>query len=225
MNIFDILGPVMVGPSSSHTAGAVRIGYAARRLLGEEPVRAELLLHGSFAATGLGHGTDRALCAGLLGMSPDDMRIPRSLELARERGIEISIGTVKLRDAHPNTAVIRSTGASGRSVEVSAASLGGGRISIRSIDGIATNFSGELPTLVITNHDTPGCVAGVTTTLSQKSVNIATMQLYRSARGDTAVMVIETDQPVSPGCLDWLRELDGVIRVTYIDSMDNGGAL
>ncbi len=224
MNIFDILGPVMVGPSSSHTAGAVRIGYAARKLLGEEPARAELLLHGSFAATGRGHGTDRALCAGLLGMTPDDMRIPHSFELAKELGVEVTVGTVELRDAHPNTAVVRLEGRSGRRLEMTAASLGGGRISVRSIDGIETNFSGALPTLVITNRDEPGCVARVTTTLSQKAVNIATMQLYRSARGDTAVMVIETDQPVSDICVEWLRQLDGVMRVTYIDSMDNGGA-
>lgn len=225
MNIFDILGPVMVGPSSSHTAGAVRIGYAARKLLGEEPARAELLLHGSFAATGRGHGTDRALCAGLLGMTPDDMRIPHSFELSKELGIDVTVGTVELRDAHPNTALVRLEGKSGRRLEMTAASLGGGRISVRSIDGIATNFSGALPTLVIANRDEPGCVAHVTTTLSQKAVNIATMQLYRSARGDTAVMVIETDQPVSDICVEWLRHLDGVMRVTYIDSMDNGGAV
>ena len=224
MNIFDILGPVMVGPSSSHTAGAVRIGYAARKLLGEEPARAELLLHGSFAATGRGHGTDRALCAGLLGMTPDDMRIPHSFELAKELGVEVTVGTVELRDAHPNTAVVRLEGRNGRRLKMTAASLGGGRISVRSIDGIVTNFSGALPTLVIANRDEPGCVARVTTTLSQKAVNIATMQLYRSARGDMAVMVIETDQPVSDICVEWLRQLDGVMRVTYIDSMDNGGA-
>lgn len=213
----------MVGPSSSHTAGAVRIGYAARKLLGEEPVKAELLLHGSFAATGRGHGTDRALCAGLLGMAPDDMRIPHSFELAEEKGISVTIGTVELRDAHPNTALLRLEGGSGRRLELIAASLGGGRISIRGIDGIATDFSGDLPTLVIANRDEPGCVARVTTTLSQRSVNIATMQLYRSSRGHMAVMVIETDQPVPEICVDWLRELNGVMRVTYIDSMDNGG--
>lgn len=165
----------MVGPSSSHTAGAVRIGYAARKLLGEEPVKAELLLHGSFAATGRGHGTDRALCAGLLGMAPGDMRIPHSFELAEEKGLSVTIGTVELRDAHPNTALLRLEGGSGRRLELIAVSLGGGRISIRGIDGIATDFSGDLPTLVIANRDEPGCVARVTTTLSQRSVNIATM--------------------------------------------------
>ncbi len=225
MNIFDILGPVMVGPSSSHTAGAVRIGYAARKLLGEEPVRAELLLHGSFAATGRGHGTDRALCAGLLGMAPDDMRIPHSLELAKELGVEVRIGSIELRNAHPNTAVLRLEGKSGRRLELTAESLGGGRVRIRGINGIETNFSGAQPTLVIANRDEPGCVARVTTALSQDAVNIAAMQLYRSARGDTAVMVIELDQPVSRTCIERLRHLDGVMRVAYIDSMDNGGTV
>jgi L-serine dehydratase len=219
VGVFNILGPVMVGPSSSHTAGAVRIGYAARRLLDEEPVRAELLLHGSFAATGRGHGTDRALAAGLLGMTPDDMRIPDSLEIARSRGIDITVGEIRLRDAHPNTAVIRALGESGREIEMTAASLGGGRIRITGINGFATSFSGELPTLVISNRDTPGCVAQVTTALSQKSVNIAAMQLYRASRGDKAVMVIEVDQPVSPDCIAWLENLDGVLRVTYIDAI------
>ena len=216
MNIFDILGPVMVGPSSSHTAGAVRIGYAARKLLGEEPARAELLLHGSFAATGRGHGTDRALCAGLLGMTPDDMRIPHSFELAKELGVEVTVGTVELRDAHPNTAVVRLEGRSGRRLEMTAASLGGGRISVRSIDGIETNFSGALPTLVITNRDEPGCVARVTTTLSQKAVNIATMQLYRASRGGNAVMVIECDQEIPADALKWLERMEGILKVTYL---------
>ena len=113
MNLFEILGPVMVGPSSSHTAGAVRIGYVTRKLLGEEPAEIEMLLHGSFAATGKGHGTDCALVAGLLGMQSDDMRIPTSMELAKERGIAVSIGEIRLKDAHPNTVVLKVSGVSG----------------------------------------------------------------------------------------------------------------
>ena len=122
MNIFDIMGPVMVGPSSSHTAGAVRIGRTARRLLGSQPVKADILLHGSFAATGAGHGTDRAIVAGLLGMAPDDRDIPASLRLAQEAGMDVNIHTGELRDAHPNTAVITATNAEGRTINVSASS-------------------------------------------------------------------------------------------------------
>ena len=128
MRLFDVLGPVMTGPSSSHTAGAVRIGSTARRLLGEQPAEAEILLYGSFAATGRGHGTDRALVAGLLGMQPDDDRIPHSFSIAKEAGLHFKIGTTNLRGAHPNTAVLRLTGASGRKLEVVGASIGGGRI-------------------------------------------------------------------------------------------------
>ena len=127
MNLFDILGPVMVGPSSSHTAGAVRIGYISGKLLQDHVVKAEILLHGSFATTGIGHGTDKALIAGLLGMRPDDIRIPDSFFLAKKDGMEFSFSTITLKDAHPNTAVLRLTGEHGRKIEVQAASIGGGR--------------------------------------------------------------------------------------------------
>jgi len=120
MNIFDIMGPIMVGPSSSHTAGAVRIGRVARRMLGSLPVKAEIMLHGSFAATGTGHGTDRAIVAGLLDMAPDDPRIPQSFHLAQEAGMEVSISSVELRDAHPNTANLQLTNKEGRVLTVSA---------------------------------------------------------------------------------------------------------
>ena len=159
MNIFDIMGPVMVGPSSSHTAGAVRMGRVARRLLGSLPARAEILLHGSFAATGSGHGTDRAIVAGLLDMTPDDPRIPHSFRLAREAGMEVSIRGVELRDAHPNTAVLNLADAQGRTLSVSASSLGGGRIRVNAIDGMEASFSGAFPTLIIRNEDRPGIVA------------------------------------------------------------------
>ena len=161
MRLFDVLGPVMTGPSSSHTAGAVRIGSTARRLLGEQPAEAEILLYGSFAATGRGHGTDRALVAGLLAMQPDDDRIPNSFAIAKEAGLHFHIGTINLRGAHPNTAVLRLTGASGRKLEVVGASIGGGRINICQIDGITTNFGGDHNTLIVHNQDTPGHVAAV----------------------------------------------------------------
>ena len=161
MRLFDVLGPVMTGPSSSHTAGAVRIGSTARRLLGEQPAQAEILLYGSFAATGRGHGTDRALVAGLLGMQPDDDRIPNSFALAKAGGLHYKIGSINLRGAHPNTAVLRLVGVSGRKLEVVGASIGGGRINICQIDGITTNFGGDHNTLIVHNQDTPGHVAAV----------------------------------------------------------------
>ena len=202
MNIFDIMGPIMVGPSSSHTAGAARIGFLTRRLLGSTPRRAELLLHGSFAATGTGHGTDRALVAG---------------ELAEAAGMELTLGRAALRGAHPNTVLLRVEDAAGKRLEVTASSLGGGRVQVCAIDGLEARFTGELPTLIIRNQDRPGMVAEVTGVLSKRQVNIATMQLYRDMRGGLAVMVIESDQPIWAAAVEELRACPGIERVTYLN--------
>ena len=217
MTLFDIMGPIMVGPSSSHTAGAARIGLITRRLLGEPPVSARLLLHGSFAATGKGHGTDRALVAGLLGLAPDDPDLPRSFALAKEAGMEVAVDTVTLRGAHPNTVVLQVTGAGGRSMEVNASSLGGGRVRVNAIDGLEASFTGDHPTLIIRNEDRPGAVAEVSAALSRRQVNIAAMQLYRNMRGGLAVMVIESDQPIWGAAVDELRGLPGIVSVTYLE--------
>lgn len=217
MSLFNIIGPIMVGPSSSHTAGAVRIGLMARALLKDEPVKGEIYLHGSFAQTGSGHGTDRALVAGILGMQPDDMRIPASFEVAKQKGFVFRIGTVKLSDAHPNTVLICLQGKKGRKMEMQAASVGGGRIRIEKLDGIKVNFTGENPTLIVHNLDQPGHVAEVTSMLAHKAVNIASMQLYREQRGEYAVMVIETDQAIPENAITWLEHLEGIIKVTYFN--------
>lgn len=216
MSIFDIIGPVMVGPSSSHTAGAVRIGYICRRLIDEEIVQARINLYGSFLATGRGHGTDRALVAGLLGMRPNDIRIPESLELAEQAGMEVSFGEAVLRDVNPNTAELILTGQSGRTLSVVASSLGGGRIKICRIDGLETNFCGDYPTLIVRNLDQPGRVQEVTAMLSHHLVNIATMQLYRASRDGYAVMVLECDQEVPHYALEWLEKQEGILKVTYL---------
>lgn len=218
MNIFDILGPVMVGPSSSHTAGAVRIGYISRNLLQDTPVKTVISFHGSFATTGIGHGTDRAIIAGLLGMQPDDIRIPDSFSHAEKMNLSYEFKQVSLRNAHPNTVVLDMQGMSGRTLQVQASSLGGGRIMINKLDGIDVNFTAEKPTLIVHNQDQPGHVAEVTSMLSHKSVNIATMQLYRNKRGGYAVMVIETDQEIPAESIKWLEHLEGIIKVTYINS-------
>jgi L-serine dehydratase len=216
MRLFDVLGPVMIGPSSSHTAGAVRIGQTARRLLGEKPVQAELGLSGSFAATGKGHGTDRALVAGLLGMEPDDERIPHSFEVAKEEGFSFTFSNVEIPEGHPNTAVIRLIGESGKELNLQGASVGGGRIRITQVDGIAVNFSGEQNTLIVHNVDAPGHVAEVTTALAQQKINIATLQLYRSKMGSYAIMVVETDQVVPESLASWLRSIPGILKVTRL---------
>ena len=156
MRLFDVLGPVMIGPSSSHTAGAARIGYTAQKLLGEVPAKADIGLYGSFATTGKGHGTDRALVAGLLGLRPDDPRLPDSFALAEEQGMAVLRShPVELRSAHPNTAVLRLTARSGRELSLKAASVGGGRIRVTEIDGVPADFGGDSNTLIIHNEDIP----------------------------------------------------------------------
>ena len=221
MDIFDILGPVMVGPSSSHTAGAARIGAMARTLLGEEVAYAKLHLYGSFAETGKGHGTDRALVAGLLGMKPDDLRIPNAFEEAEKAGLRYTIDEIDLRDAHPNTAVLELTGKGGRTLTVQASSLGGGRIMVNKLDGIEVNFTGESNTLVVRNQDEFGSVAAVTSILNQLRVNVANMSVHRHKRGGDALMVIETDQHIKPKQVEFISELPGILGVTYYDKEDD----
>lgn len=225
MNLFDIVGPVMVGPSSSHTAGAVRIGHIARLLLNEPVKTAKLSLHGSFLATGKGHGTDRALVAGLLGMNPDDERIPDSFAIADELGMEYFFDGIELRDAHPNSVLMKLVGEKGRELEVLAASLGGGRIKICQIDGLDANFCGDYPTLVVHNQDQPGHVAAVASMLANQSINIATMQFYRDKRGGNAVLVIECDKEVPEESIKTLEKLEGIHKVTYLSLKEDGEKL
>lgn len=216
MSIFEILGPVMVGPSSSHTAGAVRIGSIARQLLGAAPAEAAIHLHGSFAATGMGHGTDRAIVAGLLGMEPDDRRIPQSFEEAEKAGLRFTIDKVDIRDAHPNTAELVLSSADGRRVTVQASSIGGGRICVNKLDGVSVNFSGESNTLVVYNEDRPGLVADVSSLVACTNVNIATLQLFRDKRGGTAVMVLEIDHALPEAAMKLIENLSGVVKAIYI---------
>ena len=215
MNLLDIVGPVMVGPSSSHTAGAARIGNVCRRLLGEKVKNADIFLHGSFLSTGKGHGTDKAIVAGLLGLAVDDMNIPRSFELAKEQDMTFTISGIDLGDVNPNSVKMRLIGETGKKLEVVAASVGGGRIQVCELDGIAVNFSGEYPTLVVYILDQPGRVTEITSMLGHKSINIATLQSYRTSRGGKAVVVLECDQEVPEEDVEWLGQLEGVLKVSY----------
>lgn len=217
--IFDIIGPVMIGPSSSHTAGAVRIGFVSRKLLGEKPIRVIFNLHGSFQATGEGHGTHQALLAGLLGMRPDDSRVPGSEEYAIKAGLQYEFRDTVIRDAHPNTALLNLYGEHGRNLEIQASSIGGGRIVVNKIDGIEVNVTGENNTLVVHNTDQPGQVSKVATMLAEQQINIATLQLYRNSPGGKSVMVLELDQLLSKEALQWLEQQDGISKVTYLEAV------
>lgn len=217
-NVIDILGPVMVGPSSSHTAGAARIGFMGRKLFGGQPDKVTVYLHGSFAATGKGHGTDKALIAGLLGMKPDDMRIPDSFEIAKEKGMEFSLVKKNLKGAHPNTALLEMEGEGKKMLRIQAYSIGGGRIRVSKLGDVDVNFSGESNTLIIRNVDQPGRITEVSKALSKEDVNIATMQVFRDKRGGLAVMVVETDQKVSKEAIAELENKEGILRVMFLEA-------
>lgn len=198
MNLFDIIGPVMVGPSSSHTAGAVRLGNVARAILNKPIAKAVIGLYGSFAQTGRGHGTDLALVAGLMGWAPDDARIARAFDYTEQNKLVYSFRIMNETDSvHPNMVKFWLTDVDGTQCELLGSSIGGGRIMVNEIDGFPLEFTGEFPTLITLHEDRPGVIALVTNILSQERVNIAQMKVFRQDKGQLACMVLETDQPVS----------------------------
>ncbi len=219
MNIFDIVGPIMIGPSSSHTAGATKIGRVVRTLLGSEPTNAIVKFHGSFAQTYKGHGTDKAIIAGLMNMLPDDERIRDSLELARKANINFTFEEITLEDAHPNTVVIVATNKDGASVTVKGESVGGGNILITKIDELDVKFTGNYNTLIINHNDAPGAIAVVSHLLSQSGINIASMNVYRSYRGGDAIMIIEMDQAVDKSLNTLISGLPGITHSTLLKSI------
>lgn len=200
--VFDIVGPIMIGPSSSHTAGAVRLGLMARKILGEKVLKAGIQLHGSFAQTYRGHGTDKALIAGILGFAPDDERIVSALNIAKNQGVAYSFQTIKLEDAHPNTAIIHLTGETGRVAKVCGASVGGGNIMITNINGYAVELTGEYPALITIHRDKPGVITQVTQILARYAVNIAFMRVSRQNRGESAMMIMELDDEPADEVID-----------------------
>ena len=216
MNVFDIIGPIMIGPSSSHTAGAVRLGRVAWKILEEKAVQADIQLSGSFAQTYRGHGTDKALIAGIMGMHSDDERIRRSLALADEEGLKYNFIAEDIRDAHPNTARIHLTGESGRECTIQGASIGGGNILITEIDGMEVSFTGQYNTLMVLHYDKPGTIAAVTNFMAYSGTNIGNFRLTRPKKGGEAVMTIEVDGDVEEGLIQSLRILPNVINVVLI---------
>ena len=197
ISVFDVLGPNMIGPSSSHTAGAAVIAYLAHKMIAPPLVKADFTLYGSFAKTYHGHGTDRALLAGVMGFAPDDLRIRDSFQIAQERGLQYSFRIDTATEVpHPNTVGITLAGADGHSVHVTGVSIGGGSVRLRELDGVEIDLSGEYDTIVVKQYDKPGVVAFITKTLSESGVNIAFMRLYRENRGKIAYTIVEADQPI-----------------------------
>lgn len=219
--LFDILGPRMVGPSSSHTAGACRLGYVVQAIVGGAPDDAVIGLHGSFAMTGEGHGTRVAILGGLLGFRPDDPRIRDSLKLAREAGLEASFEIIDLgEEAHPNTAQFVACRGDDR-VEVTGCSIGGGRIRVQRIDGFPVDLSGSLPTVVVVGDDVPGTVAEITGMIAGHGLNLATIRVDRTGRGERALMTIETDEDVPGPVLGELTERSWVHWVRNVHRLND----
>ena len=217
VGVFDILGPVMIGPSSSHTAGAARLGKVARSVAGDEVVKVTFYLHGSFAKTYKGHGTDRALVAGILGMEPSDIRLRDSLEIAKGEGLEFEFIETDLGDAHPNTVKFVMETKKGNHCEVVGSSIGGGSIQITEVNGNKVEFTGDYPTLIISHQDVPGAVSNVTSILYKEHINIAFMKVFRKQRGKGATMVFEVDNRLNDDVIDEIKGIDSISRVIRIN--------
>lgn len=219
LGVFDIVGPIMIGPSSSHTAGAVRIGKYTYSILGERPIRARIGFSGSFAKTYRGHGTDKAIIAGLLGMDTDDSRICNSIEIAREEGLSYTFETLELDGVHPNTVDIELEGESGRKVNVRGSSVGGGNILINKINGADVMISGKSAALIITHLDFPGMVAKVSNVLGSNSININNFSLSREEKGGIAIMTIEIDGGIDPSIQCIIQDIPNVIAVSILNAI------
>ena len=218
ISVFDVLGPNMIGPSSSHTAGAVEIARLAQKLV-EPPLRqVEFALYGSFAQTYHGHGTDRALLGGILGFTPDDLCIRDSFRIANERGLTFSFTPNEVEtDLHPNTVDIRMVNAAGQEMTVRGESLGGGKVRITRINGVEVDFTGEYSTVIVVQRDKPGVVAHITKVLSDRGMNIAFMRLFREAKGHTAYTIVESDGRLPEGIDAPLRDNPNVQDVMLLE--------
>lgn len=215
-SVFDIIGPVMVGPSSSHTAGAVRIGQVAGSIFGEKPKEVEIHFYGSFAQTYRGHATDVAVVAGILGFAAEDERVKDSILIAQEEGIELHFFEEEAVTEHPNTLrlVLKSQK---ETMEITGISTGGGAIQITELNGFALRLSGENPAILILHKDAYGTVAAVTAVLTEYEINISHMEVSRLEKGCTALMAIETDQPTGKAVLQRLSEEKNVQKIITLN--------
>ena len=219
MNVFDIIGPVMIGPSSSHTAGAVRIGRVVNKLCdGQDPVKVEITLSGSFAETGKGHGTDRALLAGIMGFHSYSPEIKDALSIAEERNLRYSFTNEDIRGAHPNTAKIIYHTADGKSGEVVGSSIGGGNIIVSRVNGMKVEFNGNSNTILVMHRDKPGVIANVTNMMhwQYEDLNISNFRLSRQEKGGEAIMTIETDNLPPETLIEDIRRINQVTNAILI---------
>lgn len=217
ISVFDVLGPVMIGPSSSHTAGTAQIAFLAQKMIGGSVKKAEFILYGSFARTYHGHGTDRALLGGIMGFSTDDTRICDSFHIADERGLEYSFQVNEEdTDIYPNTVDIRMTSDSGREMTVRGESLGGGKVRIVRINQVEVDFTGEYSAVIVIHQDKRGVAAHITRCLSESDVNIAYMRIFREAKGYTAYTIVESDNHLPEDIAGKIRENSYVSDVMIV---------
>jgi L-serine dehydratase len=215
-SIFDIVGPNMIGPSSSHTAGACRIGQIAHKLAKGDIKEVVFMLHGSFAKTYKGHGTDKALLGGILGFDTDDERIKYSFQIAQEHGLKYDFIEANFGDAHPNTVKIIILKNNNEKLELIGVSIGGGNIKITEIDGVQLEFTGMYPTLIISHIDKPGVIYKATEVLYNYNVNIAFMRVYRDLKGKDATMIIESDNPITEDIIADIKSVNNVTGVYLV---------
>ncbi|MFC3419729.1 L-serine ammonia-lyase, iron-sulfur-dependent subunit beta [Salinicoccus hispanicus] len=215
-SVFDIIGPIMVGPSSSHTAGAARIGLLARNLFGGQPDHADIYLYGSFKDTYKGHGTDVALIGGLLGFDTDDDRIITAHALAEEASMHVQFIEMDEERSHPNTALLHLVKGAER-LTVEGISIGGGKIEVVSINDYPINISGNYPALLVFHKDTFGTIARVTTILGNNRINVSQMNVSRKEKGDIALMTIELDDTIESAVIEEVRQASGVDRVIEME--------
>lgn len=208
ISVFDVIGPNMVGPSSSHTAGAASIALLTKKMIGEDVRRIKFTLYGSFAKTYKGHGTDRALVGGILGFETDDERIRDSFELARAAGLDFVFESAAEEDddIHPNTVDMEVESVSGRVLYVRGESLGGGKVRLTRINGVKVQFTGEFHALIVMQRDYPGVVAGVTSVLSRYGVNIAYLRVFREEKGGLAYTIVESDEEISENAVEEMKK-------------------
>ncbi|MBO0471000.1 L-serine ammonia-lyase, iron-sulfur-dependent subunit beta [Enterococcus sp. DIV0242_7C1] len=215
-SVFDIIGPVMIGPSSSHTAGAARIGKIVRSIFGEQPDTVDIYLYESFAKTYRGHGTDIALVGGLLDMEPDDERLADSLKIAHEQNMEVLFVPLKEKAEHPNSVkLLVSKG--DRKLSVTGISIGGGNIQISELNGFKISLTMGTPTFIIVHQDVPGMIAKVTNLLSETNINIGTMTVTRESKGEKAIMIIEIDHADIGDITMKLVQIPHIFSVNYFD--------
>ncbi len=218
-SIFNILGPIMIGPSSSHTAGAEKLGHVAYVLARGDVKKVVFTLHGSFAQTGKGHGTDKALLAGVMNISAKDERMKSAYRIAKQRGLDFAFAEEEFKDVHPNTVKIEVTRSDGSVTEMMGSSIGGGNIEITQINGIDCQVSGDYPTVVIRHLDRVGVISRITALLEQRQINIVTLKNFREGRGKTATTIIETDTLMEPDVLEWFRQQPYISEIEAIDKI------